>query len=60
MNTLDQEIVEARKKMAEKFANVKLGGKGRLSPLIVKVHRKERLNPNTEQMQSLLIRKFSH
>ncbi len=26
-----QEILEARKKMAEKFGNVKLGGKGRLN-----------------------------
>lgn len=28
MNSIDQEIAEARKKMQEKFANVKLGGKG--------------------------------
>jgi hypothetical protein len=31
MNSTDpniQEIIEARKKMAEKFGNVKLGGKG--------------------------------
>lgn len=28
MSTTDQEILEARKKMAEKFGNTQLGGKG--------------------------------
>jgi hypothetical protein len=58
MSATDQDIIEARKKLAEKFANVKLGGKGKpLSFYYQKEHKRERPNPNTEQMQLLLIRR---
>lgn len=58
MNSIDAEIVAARKKMAEQFANVKLGGKG-IPIITLQEPKRERLNQSTEQTQSQVTRKFN-
>ncbi len=60
MNTFESnpEILEARKKMAEKFGNLRIGGKGKVSANI-QVPKEGRKCPNTSPPRSKT-RKFSH